>query len=159
MQRSMASFDYTEQEFRDLYAIRSYNEVGEFNRFTNRSLMSENRQVSDAQIRDYLTTDRYAEYTRSQDPVFRSIQSIGNRYGNSSDEIVAVYEITHQANMDAVDIRGTLGLNRQERNDQILEIRELSYRKIEALAGKETADSVKSNTSRMGLGVHRRDRF
>ena len=159
MQRSMKSFDYTEQEFRDLYKIRSQNEGSEFNQIADRAGMREKREISNAQIKDYLTTDRYVEYQRAQDPVYRSLQSIGDRYGNSNEEIVAVYEVTNETKSEMADIRDTEGLNREERRSRLEEVQKLSYEKIEEIAGKDTADSVRNNARRIGINGPRRGRM
>lgn len=152
MQYSMSTFDYTEQEFRDLFEIRLQNEGSEFNQYADRQAQRDQREVSNAQIKDYLTTERYAEYTRSLDPTFRSIQSIGDRYGITDNEIIAVYEVTTQAKTDISDLRGNEGLSPEERHDRANEIQEESFQEIENIAGKETADSVRNNYRRLGIG-------
>ncbi|MEO2178064.1 MAG: hypothetical protein ABGY96_28780 [bacterium] len=145
MQRSMNSFDYTEQEFRDLFSIRAENEGSEYTRSTDRTRLREQRELSSEQIKNYLPPERYAEYARSQDPVYRSLQAIGDRYGNSREEIVAVYEITTQVKTEIDNIRNMEGLSRTQRLDQQAQIQNDSYTKIENIAGKDTADSVKKN--------------
>ena len=145
MQRSMNSFDYTEQEFRDLFSIRAENEGSQYSRSTDRSRLREQRELSNEQIKNYLPPERYAEYARSQDPVYRSLQAIGDRYGNSREEIVAVYQITTQVKTEIDNIRNIQGLSRDERLDQQAQIQNDSYIKIEDIAGKDTADSVKKN--------------
>lgn len=152
MRRGLDDFDYSEAEFRQIFSIRQENEGVEFSRFTDRDEYREQRQKSEARIRDYLGSTRYEEFARSQDPAYRSLQSIGERYGNSTAEINEVYSLARAAQDKIEEARGLNSLDREERRERIAEIREESYAEIERIAGKDTADSMRENARRLGFG-------
>ncbi|MFT4797030.1 MAG: hypothetical protein ACI9W1_000450 [Candidatus Azotimanducaceae bacterium] len=152
IRRGLGNFDYSEQEFRQIFAIRQENEGVEFNRFTNRTEYRQQREQSETRIRDYLGPDRYEDFARSQDPAYRSLQSIGERYGNSTAEINEVYSIGQDAATQIDELRNRNTLSRDERQQRASEIRAESYDEIERIAGKDTAESVRENSRRLGFG-------
>ena len=152
MRRGLDDFDYSESEFRQIFAIRQENEGVETSRFSSREAYREQRQASEARIRDYLGPDRYEAFARSQDPAYRSLQSIGERYGNSTSEINEIYSLSRSAQEQIDEVRATESLDREERQERIRDIRNESYAQIERIAGKDTAESVKENARRMGFG-------
>ena len=83
---------------------------------------------------------------------FHSLQSIGDRYGNTGDEILAVYEITNKARTEIANLKGKQELSRDERYAQSQIIKQNAFNKIEQIAGQETAESVRQNARRMGIG-------
>ena len=103
-------------------------------------------------MRATLGPDHYEEYARSQDPAYRSLQSIGARYGNSTAEINEIYSVARQTQERIDEIRNQNTLNRDERRERVSEIRADSYSEIERIAGKETAESVQENARRLGFG-------
>jgi hypothetical protein len=152
MRRGLDDFDYSENEFRQIFTMRLENEGVESSRFSNREEYRNQRQQSETRIRDYLGPDRYEEYARSQDPAYRSLQSIGERYGNSTAEINEIYAVARQTQERIDEIRNQNTLNRDERRERVSEIRADSYSEIERIAGKETAESVQENARRLGFG-------
>jgi hypothetical protein len=153
MRRGLGDFDYSEAEFRDIFSIRQANEGNsQSSRFIDRREYREQRDQSEAEIRDYLGANRYEEYARSQDPAYRSLQSIGERYGNSTAEINDVYTITQETQEQIDELRNSASLDREERIERINDLRNEAYQQIEQIAGKDTAESVKDNSRRLGLG-------
>jgi len=152
IRRGLGDFDYSEQEFREIFAIRQEHEGVEFSRFSNRAEFRQQRQQSETRIRDYLGPDRYEDFARSQDPAYRSLQSIGERYGNSTAEINEVYTVAQDAATQIDELRDRNTLNREERQQRMGEIRAESYAEIERIAGKDTAESVRENSRRLGIG-------
>lgn len=152
LRQGLDNFDYSEREFREIFSIREANEGVEFSRFNNRQEFRDQRRESEAQIRDYLGPGRYEDYARSQDPAYRSLQAIGERYGNTTAEINDVYEVTYEAQQQIDQIRSENRHDRDERRELIGAIRNESYEKIEQIAGEETASSIQDNSRRMGFG-------
>jgi hypothetical protein len=148
----LSEFDYSEQEFRKIFAIRKENEGVESSRFSNRAEYREQREQSEARIRDYLGPTRYENFARSQDPAYRSLQSIGERYGNSTAEINEVYSVAQAAATQIDELRNRNTLNREDRQQRMSEIQSESYAEIERIAGKDTAESVSENSRRLGFG-------
>ncbi len=150
MRNSMEAFDYSEQEFRDIFRLRQATEGTDF-RFTDRASFEEQRAISEQRVKDYLGPDRYEAYARAQDPTFRALQSIGDRYGNSSAEIIEVYNVNAQAQDEITEIRNQQSLSRDERQKRINEIRQESYEEIKRIAGEDTANSVSANARQMSF--------
>ncbi len=152
MRRGLGSFDYSESEFRDIFTIRQTNEGNELSsRFNSRQEFREQREQSESAIQDYLGDNRYEEYARSQDPAYRSLQSIGERYGNTTAEINDVYEVTRNTQEQISALREGNTLSRDERVERMNEIRSQAFEEIEQIAGKETADPVRENAGRLGF--------
>jgi hypothetical protein len=153
MRRELGSFDYSEAEFRDIFAIRQQNEGNEqATRFLNRGEFRTQREQSEDEIRDYLGNSRYQEYARSQDPAYRSLQSIGERYGNTTAEINDVYAIAQGTQEQINDLREGNTLSREVRTERINEVRQEAIERITQIAGEETANSVRENSRRLGFG-------
>lgn len=153
MRRGLGSFDYSEQEFRDIFSIRQEVEGNQSNGFLmDRSEFRRQREESEARIRSYLGDTRYQEFARSQDPAYRSLQSIGERYGNTTAEIDDVYTITQETEQKIDELRASNTMDREERIEKINEIRSEAYEQIEQIAGKDTAESVQENARRLGFG-------
>lgn len=152
MRRGLGSFDYSETEFRDIFNIRQSNEGNEQNsRLTDRSEYRNQREQSEQAIRDYFGDTRYEEYARSQDPTYRSLQSIGERYGNTTSEINDVYEITQATLQRIAEFRQGNTLTREQRVERVQEIRSEAYEQIEQIVGKDTTDSIRDNSGRLGF--------
>jgi len=154
MRQGLNDFDYSEQEFREIFALRQENEGADFSRLSNRADLRAQRENSEARIQDFLGPSRYQEYARSQDPAYRSLQSIGERYGNSTAEINEIYSISRDASDQISQLRDSNSLNQEERQQRMGEIHQESFDKIERIAGKQTAESVKENSRRMGFARH-----
>jgi len=148
MKQTMTSFDYSEQEFRDIFSIRSNHEGSEFNRLRDRESYREQRRVSQEEIKNYLGDDRYKEFSRSQDPAFRSLLSIGERYGNTTREMTEVYEVSVATQTEIGQIRDNESLSQAQRRDQIADARGRSMEEITNIVGEETAASIQSNSNR-----------
>ncbi|MCB1645487.1 MAG: hypothetical protein KDI36_08540 [Pseudomonadales bacterium] len=147
--RSMAGMDYSEQDFRDIYAIRAATEGSEFQLSREDGDFRKTREISNQRIRDYLGNERYKEYQRSTDPAYRSLQSIGERYGNSIDEINQVYDIREETELAVLEIRQNQSLDGEARREQVEELRAAAREKIAKIAGEETAASIDRNARRL----------
>ena len=148
MTETMATFDYSEQEFRDIFTIRRNNEGSEFTKLKDRQSYRERRTASNEEIKNYLGDQRYKEFERSQDPAYRSLLAIGDRYGNTTSEITEVYEISRAAETEVSEIRSDKSLTRNQRSEMIVETRSRAMEEITKIAGEQSAKSIESNTNR-----------
>ena len=83
-----------------------------------------------------------------QDPVYRSLQSVGERYGASDANVLAVYDVTNDATSRLQEVTENRNLSRSERRQKMEEIQtEINVQVIDIL-GEEAARSVQQNTSR-----------
>ncbi|MDA0788833.1 MAG: hypothetical protein O2780_05160 [Proteobacteria bacterium] len=149
MRHSMDGFDYGEQEFRDIFDIRNkldFDAIREAG--GGREAFAGARQTIDSEIRDYLGEARFEEYSRLQDPRYRSLQAIGERYGAADDEMIEVYEITRDMGERAQVISAGGGLSRQELRARIGQMQSEAHDQIVDLVGAEVAESVRQNINR-----------
>ncbi len=151
MRQSMEGFDYGEQEFRDIFSIRSKMDFDAIRESGGgREAFVEARQATDSEIRNYLGDKRYEEFSRLQDPAYRSLQAIGERYGASEDEMIEVYAITSDINDRARALASGGGVSRQELRSRISQMQAAAHEEIVDVVGDEIAESVRQNTSRSG---------
>ena len=148
MTETMATFDYSEQEFRDIFTIRRNNEGSEFTKLKDRESYRERRTASNEEIKNYLGDQRYKEFERSQDPAYRSLLAIGDRYGNTTSEITEVYEISRATETEVSEIRSDKSLTRNQRSEMIVETRSRAMEEITKIAGEQSAKSIESNANR-----------
>jgi hypothetical protein len=158
MRRSMDGYDYGEQEFRDIFAIRQSTEIRPGQSGSDmrdpqvRAELQSARADVDNQIREYLGEDRYQELERVQDPLYRSLQAIGERYGNSEDDVIAAYEITTNSKGQIDEIRRNQSLSSEQRRTEMQELNEQTLEEIEAVVGEEAARSIQSNAAQFRYG-------
>jgi hypothetical protein len=154
MRQTMSGFDYTEKEFRDIFAIRNESQQLSQSAFMNmrdpqtRATMAETREDQERRIAEYLGTERFEELKRLQDPVYRSIVAIGDRYGSSQASIISAYEVTSDFIAQANELRVDQSLSSDERRSQIQQLSEASLEEIEDLVGEEAAASIETNAFR-----------
>tara|TARA_Y100000310_G_scaffold345323_1_gene463785 strand:- start:5107 stop:6321 length:1215 start_codon:yes stop_codon:yes gene_type:complete len=158
MRRSMDGYDYGEQEFRDIFAIRQSSEVrpGQYGYDVrdpqSREELQSARANTDDRIREYLGEERYRELERVQDPLYRSLQAIGDRYGNSEREMIAAYEITTDSRMQIDEIRRDQSLSSDERRTEIQKLNEQTLEEIQEVVGDEAAESIQRNAAQFRYG-------
>lgn len=158
MRRTMDGFDYGEQEFRDIFAIRQSPDLRPDQFGFNvrdpqlREELQSARADTENQIREYLGEERYRELDRVQDPLYRSLQAIGDRYGNSEQEVIAAYEISTDSRVQINEIRRNRSLSFEQRRSEMQELNEQTLAKIQAVVGEQAAQSIQSNAARFSYG-------
>ena len=114
LRRSMDGMDYGEQEFRDIFEIHN-SAAPDTERQPGRAgreAFLAARQETNNRVRDYLGEQRYEEYARLQDPVFRSLQSVGERYETSDSAVLTLYQITNETNEEIREVTRNRELSR-----------------------------------------------
>ncbi|XOV87432.1 MAG: hypothetical protein ACFHX7_21165 [Pseudomonadota bacterium] len=146
LRRDLSLLDYSEQDFREIFAIR---------RETAESLVGERRadtrDVMEQRTRDYLGESRFEEYQRSQDPAFRSLTQIGERYGKSDAVVIAMYDETRQAEAKMRAIFQDETISREDRRARTETVWNETLARIESVAGPDAAASVRANGSQLGI--------
>jgi len=158
MRRSMDGFDYGEQEFRDIFEIRQSSQLQPDLAGLNmrdpqvREEFRSDREESRNQTREYLGEERYQELARTQDPLYRSMQAIADRYGKSEQEIISAYEITTEARTKIDEIRRDQSLSSAQRRTGMQELNEQTLKDIQEVVGDEAAESIQRNTAQFRYG-------
>ena len=152
MRRNAGDFDYTEQEFRDIYKMRAdeFTDLDSEAPASPQDYRQRNTNLQD-KLKSYLGDDRYQEYARSQDYAWRALKSIGERYGNSNSEMIAVYNETRSARDQIMALRANGALDPNDLKSEAEKIQRDALRHITEIAGQQTADSVEKNIVRLGL--------
>jgi hypothetical protein len=151
MRRTMAGFDYTEQEFRDIFEIRNDSQQLAQASYMNmrdpkaRAAVAEARDDQERRIAEYLGTERSEELKRLQDPVYQSLVAIGDRYGSSERSIITAYEVTTEFRTQVGEVRSDQSLSGEERRSQMEQLSEESLEEIKDLVGEEAAASIQNN--------------
>ncbi|MDK1023101.1 MAG: hypothetical protein QGD92_02590 [Gammaproteobacteria bacterium] len=154
MRQTMTGFDYTEQEFRDIFEIRGeFQDLSQspFNSMSGpqvREAVMEARDDQNRRIAEYLGTERFAELKRLQDPVYQSLVAIGDRYDSSERSIITAYEITTEFRTRVNEVRRDQFMSGEERRSQITQLSAESLEEIEVLVGEEAAQSIQNNIFR-----------
>jgi len=150
IKRNMDGMDYGEQEFRDIFQIRNALE-SDTERASGpggRDAYIAAREATNEQVRDYLGEKRFTEYERLQDPLFRSLKTVGERYNASDADVVAVYDMTSQANSQIRELSQNKQLSTQETRQRVEKIQAETQSDIVDLVGEDAAKSVLDNTRR-----------
>jgi hypothetical protein len=160
IKRNMDGMDYGEQEFRDIFQIRHALESDAEQALGpgGRDAIIAAREATNEQVRDYLGDERFTEYARLQDPLFRSLKTVGERYNASDADVVAVYDLTNQANTEIRALSQNKQLTAQETRQRVEQIQAEMQNEIVDLVGKDAADSVLDNTRRFNFRRTRRGR-
>ena len=160
IKRNMDGMDYGEQEFRDIFQIRHAleSDAEQASGPGGRDAIIAAREATNEQVRDYLGDERFTEYERLQDPLFRSLKTVGERYNASDADVVAVYDLTNQANTEIRALSQNKQLTAQETRQRVEQIQAEMQNEIVDLVGKDAADSVLDNTRRFNFRRTRRGR-
>ena len=145
MRLQMDGFDPSEDEFRDIFAVRKNfdDEYGVVPGSNVSASDMESRQFAEQemnkQIRDSLGDDRFQDYLRQTDYDYKSISKITERQGLGDNISAQVYEMKGGAEELAREIRMNTSLSIEERQMQLGQIRTETSRSIESLIGGQGA--------------------
>lgn len=145
MRLQMDGFDPSEDEFRDIFAVRKNfdDEYGVVPGSNVSASDMESRQFAEQemnkQIRDSLGDDRFQDYLRQTDYDYKSISKITERQGLGDNISAQVYEMKGGAEELAREIRMNTSLPIEERQMQLGQIRTETSRSIESLIGGQGA--------------------
>jgi hypothetical protein len=157
MRQSMQGFDYTEMEFRDLFAIRHEFEGQMQSPYMIRgdqqamNQFMQSRDEQERRLSEYLGVDRYEELSRMQDPAFHSIRTIGERFGASADDIDSVYQVTLEAREKIHEMSRDQSLSMDQRRVNVEEAMAIMGDEVEQLVGEEMKNMIMENSFRMGM--------
>lgn len=109
MQRQLGPFNASEQEYREIFRLRSafdrqFSTIGPT---TAEEAMARRQaqQATDAAIKSALGEQRYAEYTRSLDNGFQAAYAVAQQRGLGGAAALAAYEIQQDSERRANEIR------------------------------------------------------
>ena len=152
MRLQMDGFDPSEDEFRDIFAVRKgFDE--EYGAVPGSSISpadAEVRQFAEQemnnQIRDSLGDDRYQDYLRQTDYDYKSIHKITERQGLGENISAQVYQMKIEAEQFAREIRMDNGLPIGDRQMQLRQVQNAATTRIESLIGGQGAVALQGQT-------------
>lgn len=86
-------------------------------------------------IKQVLGDDRYTEYQRTRDPVYRSINQIGTDVGASKESIVEAYQMQQQMQAESKQILQDKSLTPEQRAQSLEQMRTQAEQKIQQIFG------------------------
>jgi hypothetical protein len=152
LQSSLEGFSATEEEFKTIYRIRKSIEephgglIGivtpvdtQGNPISSAESSSDRRREVDEQIKEALVPERAREYELSQDSTYRTLNSLGHRYGLSSDAVMQSYELQQSYRTQQRDLMNNRSLSNEERNAALRQLRDNQFNQISEVVGERAA--------------------
>jgi hypothetical protein len=153
LQSSLQGFNPTEEEFKVIYLLRKKIEephggllgiVTPVDAQGNpiavaQDSSAERRQLLNDKIKELLGPDRAREYELSQDGTYRTLNSLGQRYGLSSDAVMQSYELQQSYRTQQRDLMNNRSLSNEDRNAALKQLRQNHFNEFSTLAGERAA--------------------
>jgi hypothetical protein len=143
MRMQLAAFDPTEEEFRQIFAVRKKFDE-QFNPMAaatmdaaERERMNAARKEMEQQLKNLLGETRYADYARAQDWTYQSIYRVAERQGLPKDAAVKVYEMKQIAEEQASKVRQDNALTPEQRQRALEGIRSETENSVRAVFGEK----------------------
>ncbi len=150
MRMQLASFQPTEQEFRDIFKLKKsyddeYGLAGQMGALdkTEREKQDAAKKVLDGQIKTLLGDQRYADYERAQDYAYQGIYRVTERNGLSQEDAVKVYDMKKAAEQQAKQVRQDQSLSADQRTTVLQGIRTETENSIKAVFGDKAWESYR----------------
>jgi hypothetical protein len=152
LQSSLQGFNATEEEFKTIYRIRKGIEephgglIGivtpvdaQGNPISTAQSSSDRRREMDEKIKEALGPERAREYELSQDSTYRTLSSLGQRYGLSSDAVMQSYELQQSYRTQQRDLMNNRSLSNEERNAALRQLRDNQFNQFSEVVGERAA--------------------
>ena len=153
LQSSLQGFNPTEEEFKAIYVLRKKIEephggllgiVTPVDAQGNpipeaQESSAERRQFLNDKIKELLGPDRAREYELSQDSTYRTLSSLGQRYGLSSDAVMQSYELQQSYRTQQRELMNNRALSNEERNAALRQLRENQFNQFSETLGERAA--------------------
>jgi uncharacterized membrane protein len=141
MRMQLASFDPSEQEFRDIFKAKKKfdDEFGPFGMLSQdketKAKYDSAKKELDAGIKSTLGDNRYGEYEMSQDFTYQGIYRVADRNGLGKDAAVKVYDMKKAAEQQAMQVRNDASLSTDQRAQALSGIRAETENSIRTVFG------------------------
>jgi len=154
MRMEMRTFNPTEQEFRDIFAIRKafddeYGYLGLPDAKEERQRRITAEQDMKKQIKSMLGEERYKEYERAQDWKFQNIAKFAERNGLQQEAAIQVYEMDRIAREEIDRLRMDGNLDHQKQLEVIRELEAETDNNIRNLLGEKAFEAYKNGPGRV----------
>ena len=145
----LATFEPTEQEFREIFKLRSQVE-DEFGLNRNDTLGSAGIAKMEEGLKGLLGDTRYAEYERSQDFTYQAVRRVAERNGFDKEAANKIFELRKAADAQANVVRQDDSLTREQRTAALSSIRQEADRAARAVFSHEAILALEGQGSWLG---------
>ena len=154
----LAGSDMTEDEYKAIYALQSGldekypRDVASEMSYYGGASMSELNQARaeeqkniDAQIKDMLGDERYADYVRAQRPDYQTLQAAAQRFNLSDETVAQTYQVRDDTANAAKQISDDTSLTADQRYDAYAALAAQATAQIKASLGDDVGDAYINN--------------
>ena len=145
----LAVFEPTEQEFREIFKLRSQVE-DEFGLNRNDTLSSAATAKLEEGLKSLLGDTRYTEYERSQDSTYQTVRRVADKNGFDKEAANKIYELKKAADAQAGAVRQDDSLSREQRKAALSSIRQEADRAAHAVFNHEAILALEGQGSWLG---------
>jgi len=154
----LAGSDMTEDEYKAIFALQQAKDEkfsndaakqaassswGDSSDFMNAS--NEAQKDVDAQIKDILGDERYADYVRGQRQDYQTLQAAAQRFNLSADTVAQTYQVRDDAASTAKQISDDESMSAEQKNEAYAALAEQATGQIKASLGDEVGDAYINN--------------
>ncbi|MDA9004123.1 hypothetical protein N9J26_01395 [bacterium] len=143
LQNELAAFEYTEQDYRELYSIKqasSQNSGLSGAYLSLNDTIGEARDPAEADIKNYFGEERYEQYQRSKQPDFRRTLSIADGQYVAREDAIAVYQIVQETRQTMNQYYQNPSAVDAQKTDQVNQALLDANKKITNIVGETIAD-------------------
>jgi len=150
MRMQLASFDPSEQEFRDIFKLKKSfdDQFGSFGMLsqdkTEKQKYNDAKKDLDGQVKSLLGDSRYQDYERAQDYAYQGIYRVADRNGLGKEAANQVYDMKKAAEEQATKLRGDTTLSPEQRTEALKGIRTETENSIRTVFGDKGWQSYQS---------------
>jgi len=155
LQYAFTDFDGTEDEYKTIFALQHAldekyptdsmmaNEGGGMADFLKEREAAQ-KEV-DAQIKDALGDERYADYLRAQRQDYKSLQAAARRFNLDEDTVAETYQVRDDTASAAKQISDDTSLSAEQKNEAYAALAEQATGQIHAALGDDVGDAYINN--------------
>ncbi len=152
LRHDLEVFDVSEEEFRRMFAVRKAREEDlQYPSDPDDKAGLERRkkavEEADAQLRQMLGDERFAQYKRSQDYDYRQLVKMTERWELPRERADTVYSLKEDAEEAVKEVRNNKELSAEQREETLRKIREETESAVTEVLG---ADGFRKYTNRQG---------
>ncbi|HZO51346.1 MAG TPA: hypothetical protein VFB63_01450 [Bryobacteraceae bacterium] len=163
LRNQLSGFEPTEDEFRRLFRLQD-----DFEEQINRAIpessdevqaeiraraQEEGQRALNDEMRKVLGPDRYAEWTRAQDPDYKALVQISDRYNLPTDTSQKIYQYKLQAEQQKLQVESNPNLSEEQRQAALMAIARETEKTVSEVMGPNVYKSYSRVAGQWILGL------
>ena len=150
LRQQLQAFQPTEKEFREIFALRKAkdNEVGSLflNSASDREARQKVQAEIDAQLKEKLSEERYAEYVRAKDYNYQRLHQIATRLQLPPERTLAAYEVSTATTKRLRELRSSTPADAEKIKQEQAALTAETETRLRELLGPTGYEAFKQNT-------------